>query len=60
MFLKNVNIPKGAVNSATTTIHDIDCSTDGIVTSITVQLNETDIKMKLKRQTFQHRYIYED
>ena len=34
-------------------------SSDGMVISITVQLTDTEIEMKLKRQTFQHRYTYE-
>jgi hypothetical protein len=59
MFTKNVNIPKGTVNSGTATVQEIKCSGDSMVTSIIVQLIDTEIKMKLKRQTFQHRYTYE-
>jgi hypothetical protein len=49
---KNVSISKEVVNGATVTAHGIDCSADGMVTSITVQLTEAPIKMKLKKQTF--------
>jgi hypothetical protein len=59
MFTKNVNIPKGTVNSGTATVQEIKCSGDSMVTSIIVQLIDTEIKMKLKRQTFQHKYTYE-
>jgi hypothetical protein len=59
MFTENVSISKEAVNDATATIHDIDYSANGKVTSITMQLTESDVKMKLKRQTFQQRYTYE-
>jgi hypothetical protein len=58
MFTKNVSILKGAVNSATATVQAIECSDDDIVKSIIVQLIDTEVKMKLKRHTFQHRYIY--
>jgi hypothetical protein len=59
MFMENINVPKGAVNGATATVREIECSSNGMVTSITVQLTDTEIKMKLKQQTFQHRYTYE-
>jgi hypothetical protein len=60
MLTENVSIPKGAVNSATATVQEIEYSGDSMVTSITVQLMDTEVKMKLKQQTFQHRYTYED
>jgi hypothetical protein len=59
MFTENVSISKGAVNGATTMVHEIECSSEGMVTSITMQLIDTKIKMKLKRQTFQHRNTYD-
>jgi ATP-dependent exoDNAse (exonuclease V) alpha subunit len=59
MFTENVSIPKEAVNDATATVQAIECSDDDIVKSITIQLIDTEVKMKLKRHTFQHRYTYE-
>jgi ascorbate-specific PTS system EIIC-type component UlaA len=56
---ENVSIPKGVVNNATATVHEIECSIDGTITSITMQLTNTEVKMKLKRQAFQHKYTYE-
>jgi hypothetical protein len=58
MFMENVSIPKGAINDATTTIQEIECSNDGMVTSIALQLTDTGVKMKLRSQIFQHRYTY--
>ena len=49
MFTKNVSIPKGTVNNATAMVQEIECSVDSMATSITVQLIDTKIKMKLKR-----------
>jgi hypothetical protein len=49
IFTENVSIPKGAVNGATTTVQEMECSSDGMVTSITIQLIDSKIKMKLKR-----------
>jgi hypothetical protein len=60
MFTKNTSIPKGAGNNATTMVHEIKYSTNNMVTSITVQCTDTNIKVKLKRQIFQLKYIYED
>jgi hypothetical protein len=45
MFTKNVNIPKGVVNGATT--------------SIEVQLTNNSTKMILKKHSFQHKYTYD-
>jgi hypothetical protein len=59
MFTKNVNILKGTINGATATVQEIECSSDRMVTSITVQLIDSKVKMKLKLQTFQYRYTYE-
>jgi hypothetical protein len=59
IFTENVSIPKGAVNGTTATVQEIECSSDGMVTSITVQLIDSEVKMKLKRHTFQHIYTYE-
>ena len=47
MFTENVSISKGAVNGTTTTVHEIEYSSDSKVTSIIVQLTDTKIKMKL-------------
>jgi hypothetical protein len=60
-FKKGVKMAFGplGVNGATATVHEIKYSTDDMVTSITMQLTDTNIKIKLKRQTFQHRYTYE-
>ena len=58
MFMENVSIPKGTIKGATTTIQEIECSNDGMVTSIALQLTDTGGKMKLKSQIFQHRYTY--
>jgi hypothetical protein len=46
MFTENVSISKVAINAATATIHDIDCFANGMVTSIIVQLMETNVKIK--------------
>jgi ATP-dependent DNA helicase PIF1 len=59
MFMENVSIPKGTVNGATTTVQEIECSSNGMVTSITVQFINSEAKMKLKRQTFQYKYTSE-
>ena len=59
IFKENVSIPKRAVNGAIAMLQEIECSSDMIVTSITVQLIDSETKMKLKPQTFQHRYTYE-
>jgi hypothetical protein len=59
MFTENVSISKGAINGATAMVHEIECFNDGMVTSITVQLTDTEVKMKLKRQLFQHKNTYE-
>jgi hypothetical protein len=47
MFTENVSIPKGVVNGATTTIQEIECSSDGMVTSIIVQFIDSEAKLKL-------------
>jgi hypothetical protein len=47
MFTENVCISKGDVNGVTATIHETECSDDGMVTSFTIQLTDTEIKMKL-------------
>jgi hypothetical protein len=57
MFTKNESISKEAVNVTTAMVHEIDCSTNSMVISITLQLIDTNIKLKLKRQTFQHGYL---
>ena len=58
-IIENVSIPKRTVNGTNAPVHEIECSSDSFVTSITVQLIDTRVRMKLKRQTFQHIYTYE-
>jgi hypothetical protein len=59
MFTKNVNIPKGVVNGATTTITSIVLDPQNNVTSIEVQLTNNSTKMILKKHSFQHKCTYD-
>jgi hypothetical protein len=49
MFIEHVNIPKGVVNGATTTITSIILDPQNNVTSIEVQLTNNSTKMILKK-----------
>jgi ATP-dependent DNA helicase PIF1 len=59
MFIEHVNIPKGVVFGATTTITSIILDPQNNVTSIEVQLTSNSTKMILKNHSFQHKYTYD-
>jgi len=55
MLIENINISKGVVNGAITSL---DFNKDKIITS-TIKIINTNRFMTLKRQTLQHKYTYE-
>jgi len=59
MFIDNINIQKGAVNGATTTITSMIFDTKNNVTDIEVQLTTNSLKKVLKKHTFQNKYTYD-
>ena len=59
MFTKNVNITEGAINGATTTIISFSYDEIGVVTTIMVQVIDSNITMNLKQNTFLHKYTCE-
>ena len=56
MFTSNVNVAKGVVNGATTTVTSVHIDNHGVVTTISVQLIVTSTHILLKRHNFQHMY----
>ena len=59
MFTSNVNVAKGAVNGATTTVTSVHLDTHGVVTTIGVHIIGTATNIYLKRYNFKHKYTYE-
>ena len=59
MFTSNVNVAKGDVNGATTTVTSVHSNNHGVVTTVGIQLIGTSTQILLERHNLQYKYTYE-